>query len=807
MTNVNFETTNGDMTKVIDTAIEKAINAPFLSYVNNVSDTEPKPLYIEVLNRILDAKATRMLVDNYRASGDENSKKALSAVIFNGLYSPELAKAYMNEVPKQGENRHTCRDAECFTPSNLIGLDIDPCEGCNMTAREQYFITCERIKSAFGIMPDQIIAMAYATPTAPGWRLVVRRTAGFTIEQEQERWNTILPFPCDSKCKNLNRLYFMTSREDLFCLNTDLLFPQEISQESKDDASEQAPIGLPSEALSMKQDAEPVPQAITDDYKVPESYQNAYGIITDEALLEDIVNEIEHCIGGGAAKSGNRNEQVFRMAILMRYLVGPNVAMLQRLLPTYGLSQTEHLRTINNALKAKMLPYIPEDLQRAIERATNKANHTSGIAQSNDTLPPSMPKVLPPAIAHLLSAIPEKGRPAAAISSFAAWRIHLHEVSFHYIDNQCQEPCFFNITNATQSEGKTATRMPCECILESISIEDDKNREAEGQWREECSCRGASKDKPKAPSLPIRIVEANMTDPAFVKRAMDAQGYSLYTYAEELEKLQRLNGLSEIMRSAYDGARYGQERVSATAVSLVVPKLRWSFNVSTTPATARRVFKNEFHNGTITRVTIATLMVDENDFGDEMPVYGNFDDEYKKGLAPYIENLRSATGTIYCTEAEEWAERERLRQIDTLRKKDMKYMVPFMRRSLQIGFWRAVMLYIMNGNQWSKEIEDFATWSIDYDLWCKLYYFGDLIESSVGATPDNTRYNTFLLPLLPMEFSREQARNMRRDAGRSTSSKDVRNMLSQWMYRGFIRFDKERNMYVKTSTEKNASQL
>jgi hypothetical protein len=191
-------------------------------------------------------------------------------------------------------------------------------------------------------------------------------------------------------------------------------------------------------------------------------------------------------------------------------------------------------------------------------------------------------------------------------------------------------------------------------------------------------------------------------------------------------------------------------------------------------------------------------MSDDNDFGEEMPVYGDFGSEYKQGLAPYINNLRSATGIIRCTEAEEWAESERHRQIDLLRSKDQRYMLPFMKRSLQMAFWRACILYIMNGNQWSQEIADFATWSINYDMWVKLHYFGDLIESGIGVTPDNTRYTTSLLPLLPKEFSREQARNMRRDAGRTTSSKDVRNMISQWTFRGFIRYDKQRNLYIKT---------
>jgi hypothetical protein len=400
-----------------------------------------------------------------------------------------------------------------------------------------------------------------------------------------------------------------------------------------------------------------------------------------------------------------------------------------------------------------------------------------------------MPKTLPPAIATLIDPVPEKARAAAAISSFAAWRVLLREVKFHYIDNLDYEPCFCCICCANQTEGKTATRMPADSILDTIISQDRQNREAEEKWREACSGLGANKDRPQAPQLPIRIVEADMTNPALVRRAINAQGYSLYTYAEELEKLNRLSGLSEIIRTAYDGARYGQERVSANAVSQVVDRLRWSFNVSTTPTTARKKFKGDLTNGTLTRLSLSTIQSDPYDFGDEMPVYGDFGTAYQAQLAPYVEHLQTAAGTIHCTEAEEWAERERQRQIDTLRQADMRYMVPYMKRSLQMGFWRAMILYVMNGGVWSEDIERFASWSIDYDMWCKQHFFGDMIEGGVDTAPDNSRFSKNLLHLLPEEFTFDQARDMRRDIGRTTNVRDVRNMLHQWVHRGFIALD------------------
>ena len=749
----------------------------YLTYVNNSFDKHPKALTRSKMNELLDSAHTRQYLHNYRSGNKQDDKRLLPAVLFNGRYSPEKAEKHMASAPSAGEKEHTRRDAPCYVNGPLLALDIDVKDPSAPSAKEQFTQAWAQIEHITGMKPEHLVVMAYCTPTTPGWRLVVKRQKGLDIPQLHSIWNKILPYPCDAVCKNANRLYFITPREELLYYNEDMLFDTaEYSPEDYPDCSEK----------SEKSDYS----------EYSEKFEYSEKPIYSEETLTDIVAELEHCVGGGTAQTGNRNNQVFQMAVLMRYLTGDNITLLTHLIPTYGLAPSEHLRTINNALKARKLPYLPLDLRRAIVRATGK-NYTQPSRTSST--PPPMPQILPPAIEHLVSAIPEKAQPAAAINSFAAWRIHLHEVAFEYIDHTVQEPSFACICCAEQTAGKTSIRMPSECILATIAQEDSQNRETEQQWREQCACLSSNKNKPKAPALPIRIVEADMTNPALVKRAAQAQGYSLYTYAEEIEKLKKLSGFSEILRSAYDGARYGQERVSANAISQVVDKLRWSFNVSTTPATARATFKNEITNGTFTRISLTTIISDPMDYGDEMPIYGDFGEEYSNKLSPYIEQLRTATGNIHCTEALEWAENERHRQIDILRSKDQHYMVPFMRRSLQMGFWRAMILYIMNGYQWSTEIADFASWSIDYDLWCKLYYFADLIEGCNAQLPDNSKYNKSLLTQLPNQFTLEQARNVRRDAGRTVNSKDLRNMLSQWIFRGFIYLDTKQNIYIKTN--------
>lgn len=755
----------------------------YLSYVNNIYDQDPKRLTLEVLHQLIDAPQTLANLQNYRATGNEDAKKLLPAVMFNGLFSPELADAHTSAPLKPGEKSRKRREDPCFVPWPFFGIDIDADDANLLSPCQQLELIKKGVESEFKQHPCEVIAMAYATPSRGSLRIIAKRTKGLTIPEEQERWNKILPIKCDARCKNLGRLFFLTSREDLLYLNKELLFAQ----------TPYDPDDYPMSTNTPKAESQ-----LQGDYK--DSPQLMVDLNLDEDTLENIVSELEICVGGGAANVGDRNDQVFAMAGLMRQLVGPNIPLLQKIIPRYNLSPLEHLQAVTNGAKTKQRANVPANLARAIERATSQKASTRVSAT-----PPKMPDVLPKAMEVLIHPVPEKTRAAAAVSSFAAWRALMSGVSFHYIDNLNYEPAFFSICCAHQTEGKTATRMPSECILADVIEADRTNRDKEDKWREKTAGLGANKDRPVAPQLPIRIVEADMTNPAFVKRAVNAQGFSLYTYAEELEKLHRLTGLSEIIRTAYDGGRYGQERVSASSVCQQVEHLRWSFNVSTTPQTARKKFKSEMLNGTLTRLSFSTILSDPDDFGDEMPVYGDFGVGYREQLKPFVELLSKASGVIVCKEAEAWIERERQRQIDALRRKDQRYMLPFMKRSLQMGFWRAMMLYIMNGQEWSAEIEDFAAWSIDYDLWCKLFYFGDLIEQSSGETPDNSRYTTSLVTLLPQEFTREQARNMRRDIGRSTNLKDVRNMLNQWVYRGIVRYDEKRNIYLKTDFQKQTA--
>jgi hypothetical protein len=211
---------------------------------------------------------------------------------------------------------------------------------------------------------------------------------------------------------------------------------------------------------------------------------------------------------------------------------------------------------------------------------------------------------------------------------------------------------------------------------------------------------------------------------------------------------------------------------------------------------------NELSNGLLSRSSISAPFTNDNDWGEEIPVLGDYGEQYRSQLKPYLDRLSQVKGLITCPEAEEWVMAERIKHIEYMREMDAKYLLPYLWRALQSGFWRACILYIMEGNKWSQEIADFCSWSVSFDMYSKIKIFGDLIEKSSNSTvPDNSRRRTNLLVLLPDEFTRDDARNMRRDVGKGTSSKELKNMLAQWVHSGKIKLDEDRNVYVKQRRE------
>lgn len=620
-----------------------------------------------------------------------------------------------------------------------------------------------------------------------GTHVLITLPEGMTPQQAQERFSADVGFQADPALKDVARCIYMVPHDYTLYMS-----------EAIDQVTALPPVPVQEE--NQVQESQPRLHGAYKTSPIAEVKKPAASLTSSSPLpftleqLTDIAEELSHIVAGGAPKEGMRNELTYEVAKKMRHLTGDDAALLAQVIPQWEESAEKHQQAIEHALQyGKRLAYIPTDLQRAMDYAIGEAK--SHIAEDEGT-PPPLPKNLPKSMQCILGASPANARPAVAMSVFPALRALMKGVKFQMMDNTQKEGCFMNVCVAPHGSGKAALRPPQKAILHKVAEQDAQVRQQETRWREECATLPANKERPKRPKGPIRLVQADMTSPALVTLCARAEGYSLYTYGEELDKLLRLRGASEIIRTAYDTEEYGQERVGPASVSDVVT-LRWNFSYSTTPGMLLKIMRNDILNGTFSRLNLSTILIDEDDWGEETPVYGDYGEDYMESIEPYLQHLEQCRGTIRCQEALEWAHKEKMLQIDRLKMMDAKYMQPFLWRSLEMAYWRACLLYIMHGNEWSEDIAEFASWSVRYDLWCKMHYFGHLLEASAQEQTQHHYRPTSLLAQLPNEFTRDDARIMRRRLGKDTSSRALRNMLSTWLHRGFIHLDKERDIYIK----------
>jgi hypothetical protein len=392
---------------------------------------------------------------------------------------------------------------------------------------------------------------------------------------------------------------------------------------------------------------------------------------------------------------------------------------------------------------------------------------------------------------------------AVAMAVFPPLGAHLYKTEFMYIDNRPYEATFMTLLMAELSAGKSAVNQPIEYITADMRARDAVNRRREREWKEQCATIANTKDRPERPkNLSVQVLTPDMTNAAFVQRLADADGRFLYTQMDEVDLLDafKTNGrpgsVSQIIRLAFDRGRYGQERVGTTSVNEQV-SVRWNWNASTTVQRGRNYFRRSISDGTLSRLSFATIVRDENDWGRTIPRFGTYGEDFAEELRPYIDALNTCHGTLHCPEAEQWAERALDEHLTHAEMSDDRAYAQMSRRAVLMGFLRGMVLYIMNGMQWSQEIDEFATWSVRYDMWCKMHFFGDLMhqemEAETMAIAGNNNSNN-LLDLLPSEFTRQMAQDMRIAQGRNPNP---RNMLAQWTHRGYIIKDDTRDIYIK----------
>ena len=403
--------------------------------------------------------------------------------------------------------------------------------------------------------------------------------------------------------------------------------------------------------------------------------------------------------------------------------------------------------------------------------------------------PPPMPKKLPKLVELLISKTPEIYQPAVAHAIFPPLATHLWNTRFRYIDNVEHEATLMTCLLAGTGAGKSCVQMPISMIMEDIRKRDQENLKREKEWKEEMMRKGANKDKRKRPdNLIIQEIDADMTNPAFVMRTAEAKGHFLYTSLNEIDQFDALKGIGNqhfrIMCLAFDpGNQYGQTRVGTQSVTERVT-VRFNWNASTTIQKGQRYFSKVLTDGPLSRINFCTIP--EREIGDKIPVYGTYDDQFRKELKPYIENLCMATGLIDCPEAYRLAEILSEENADFSQVTQNRIYENFTFRANVIAYLKACVLYVANGCRWEPEIEDFIRWSERYDLWCKMRFFEEDIQkaNNVGEH-SNKRGPSNLLQSLPDTFTEQQVVEARAALG--LSEEGTAHLLSTWVYRKYVK--------------------
>ena len=447
-----------------------------------------------------------------------------------------------------------------------------------------------------------------------------------------------------------------------------------------------------------------------------------------------------------------------------------------------------------NALAEQKASQQVNSLQLKVNRADG--NHT--VQSSNLKVqsteedypdPPEMPKKLPKLVELLISRTPEIYKPAVAHAIFPPLATHLWKTRFRYIDNVEHEARLMTLLLAGTGAGKSSVNRPIDFIMEDIRLRDAENLKREKAWKDEMLRKGANKDKRKRPeNLIIQEIDADMTNPAFVMRTAEAQEHFLYTSLNELDQFDALKGSGSqqfrIMCLAADpGNKYGQTRVGTMSVTERVT-IRFNWNASTTIQKGQRYFSKVLTDGPISRINFCTIP--EREIGEDMPVYGTYDESYREALRPYIENLNKVTGLIECKEAFQLALKLKDENAEFARLSQDRTFENLSFRANVIAYLKACVLYVANGCKWEPEIDEFIRWSEQYDLYCKMRFFGDMIaKENFTAQRSSKRGPQNLLQILPDNFTAAQLLAIRLEHGLDAKGTDM--MIRQWLHRNYIR--------------------
>ena len=513
-------------------------------------------------------------------------------------------------------------------------------------------------------------------------------------------------------------------------------------------------------------------------------YEQTYDGVPYEEITKALVD-----LMGGAPAHGNRNNFIYREACLLRYICNSEAAWIKQVIEIFGEDEAKAFASVESACKVAQSSEMPQLVKQAIELArknylAKQATEKAGIYAD---VPPQLPAKLPKLIKLLTSKVPDDFKAPVAMAVFPPLAAHLKGVNFRYIDNQVHEAAMMNLLVAPMSSGKSAVNGPIDSIIEDLVQMDKVNRQKEQEWKDEVNTMGDNKKKPVRPEdICIRIVSPDLTRAAYIQRLDDAQKAGdayLYCKMDEVDMLKKFNDPSQLIRLCWDNSEDGQERVGTKSVTARV-KTRFNWNASTTIAVSQKFFSvREVADGAVSRLSLATIFRSEF---DPCPVVGNYDAQFKSQLAPYIHQLNATSGFKECRKAHQLIERLCSELMELAQLAYNRPYAEFAKRSLANGFRRAMVLYLANGEKWEKAIEDFIVWSVKYDLWCKMRFFGNQMQEAIDADNRSIYHASGVSNLLLFvhdTFDKAEIQEVCMVHGTKTK---LAVLLCTWKKRGFI---------------------
>ena len=704
-----------------------------------------------------------------------------NALLLNGMFDDPAEKLFREKIFSAddielwtGKVLHVKRSAR-----NKAHIDIRIPVG--MTIAEAQSAFCKLIHATEDpscVTPERIIFITDAVSqiyTADDW---YKRLDEEAVAEYREAYRK-RGLDIDGRPLDVDSAKHRTAQQNPSSLNPSLLNPSARSQSSQGSSSSSSSSSPTVDFQPVESEEEKARRAANG-----AQYEQTYDGVPYEEIVKSLVD-----LMGGAPAHGNRNNFIYREACLLRYICNSEAAWIKQVIEIFGEDEAKAFASVESACKVAQSSEMPQLVKQAVELArknylAKQATEKAGIYAD---VPPQMPARLPKLIKLLTSKVPADFKAPVAMAVFPPLAAHLKGVTFRYIDNQVHEAAMMNLLVAPMSSGKSAVNGPINSIIEDLVQMDKVNRQKEQEWKDEVNTMGDNKKKPVRPEdICIRIVSPDLTRAAYIQRLDDAQKAGdayLYCKMDEVDMLKKFNDPSQLIRLCWDNSEDGQERVGTKSVTARV-KTRFNWNASSTIAVTQKFFSvREVADGAVSRLSLATIF--RSEFAP-CPVVGEYDAQFKSQLAPYIHQLNATSGFKECRKARQLIERLGSELMELAQLAYNKPYAEFAKRGLANGFRRAMVLYLANGEKWEKAIEDFIVWSVKYDLWCKMRFFGNQMQEAIDADNRAVCHSSGVSNLLLFvhdTFDKAEIQNVCMVHGTKTK---LAILLCNWKKRGFI---------------------